>query len=271
MASRKWLLRQNRDMKKASEAEPLIDGEQPPKIFNWTLPALTVHLEGRKAIRVCKQADACAKLCYALNGTYMFRNVRARHIENLLMVVDNLPAWEAEMAEELRHKRYEHAAIRIHDSGDFLSAEYLHAWLRIMRGAPGIRFYCYTKEVSLFREHVEQDPPPNFRWCFSLGGKQDHMVDLDIERHADVFPDEESIVEAGYSSQTRSDLLAVDGPPHVGIPANNIRHLRKRQGNRSFGQIEADLRHTRQARRAATDETPQSAPDEGVDSPEGDA
>ena len=271
MASRKWLLRQNRDMKKASEAEPLLDGKTPPKIFNWTLPALTVHLEGRKAIRVCKQADACAALCYARSGTYMFRNVREHHIENLLMVVDQLPVWEAAMTEELQHKRYANAAIRIHDSGDFLSAEYLHAWLRIMRGAPGIRFYCYTKEVALFREHVELDPPPNFRWCFSLGGKQDHLIDLDVERHADVFPDEESIVEAGYSSQTRSDLLAVDGPPHVGIPANNIRHLRKRQGNRSFGQIEADLRRARQSRRATTDQTPQSIPDEGVDSLEGDA
>ncbi|MEU5476842.1 GP88 family protein [Streptomyces mirabilis] len=268
MATRKWLLRQNRDMKKASEAEEIFDGEKPPKIFNWTLPALTVHLPGRDAIRVCKQADACVSLCYARTGTYMFSNVRAHHIKNLLMVVDSLPEWEAAMADELRHKRYANAAIRIHDSGDFLSADYLNAWVRIMRGAPGIRFYCYTKEVALIREHVEPDPPSNFRWCFSLGGKQDHLLDLRVERHADVFPDEESIIEAGYSSQTRSDLLAVDGPPHVGIPANNIRHLRKRQGHRSFGQIEADLRSARKARRAGTDpRSPhsQSAPDQEED------
>ncbi|MEV6404154.1 hypothetical protein AB0M58_14565 [Streptomyces bobili] len=124
------------------------------------------------------------------------------------------------------------------------------------------------------REHVEPDPPANFRWCFSLGGKQDHLIDLTVERHADVFPDEDAIVAAGYSSQTRSDLLAVDGPPHVGIPANNIRHLRKRQGDLSFGQIEADLRRTRQARRVGTDQHPphsHPAPDQGRSHTEGDA
>lgn len=35
-----------------------------------------------------------------------------------------------------------------------------------------------------------------------------------------------------------SDLLAVYGPPKVGIPANNIRHLQRRQGPETFGSLQ---------------------------------
>jgi len=57
-----------------------------------------------------------------------------------------------------------------------------------------------------------------------------------------VFPDETAIAAAGYSSQAASDLLAVVGPPKVGIPANNIPAFRKRQGGRTFGQMQDEVR-----------------------------
>ncbi len=143
------------------------------------------------------------------------------------------------MTEELQHKRFTGKWIRVHDSGDFFSEEYLLTWLRIMRNSPNVRFYCYTKEISLFKRVVAGDAPENFLWCYSLGGKEDHLIDLSTERHADVFPDVEALIAADYTDQTESDLLSVlSDSPLVGIPANRIPHLLKRQGSETFGSLQ---------------------------------
>lgn len=137
------------------------------------------------------------------------------------------------MTEELSHKRYAGKWIRLHDSGEFFSDEYLLTWTRIMRNSPGVRFYCYTKEISRFRRLVVDDAPENFLWCWSLGGKEDHLIDLKTERHADVFPTVEALIAADYTDQTESDLLSVlSESPLVGIPANRIPHLLSRSKGR---------------------------------------
>jgi hypothetical protein len=100
---------------------------------------------------------------------------------------------------------------------------------------------------------VEPDPPENFLWCYSLGGTQDHLLDLTQERHAEVFPGTVELEAAGYHDQTASDLLAVQGPPRVGIPANPIPHLLKRQGSETFGSLQRqrDARLAAKRRRAS--------------------
>ncbi|MEV6781926.1 hypothetical protein [Streptomyces sp. NPDC051098] len=233
---RQWLLTQgNRDLRRHG-------------ISTWTLPAWVVQLPSGRHMNVCPSAGVCAKLCFARFGTYRIPSVRAAHLRNLMLTLDDqLPRFEELMTAELQHRRYQGGSVRIHDAGDFHSRPYLETWLRIMRTAPGVSFYCYTKEVTLFQECVETSPPANFAWCYSLGGREDRYVDRATMRHADVFPDEESITEAGYSSQTACDLLCVQGPPHVGIPANNIPHLKKAQGRASFGTLQ-ETRDTRTRR-----------------------
>lgn len=230
--SREWLLRQNSELRREG-------------IFNWSLPAWAGRLPDGRTYNTCPSAGECAKLCYARTGTYRFPGVLAAHERNLMRVLDDLPGWERRMEEDLNHPRYRGAHVRVHDSGDFFSREYLAAWLRVMRYTPLNRYYAYTKEISFFKELVEPDPPPNFYWCYSLGGTQDGLVDREHDRHADVFADEAAIEAAGYTSQDSSDLLAIYGPPKVGIPANHIRHLQKRQGAASFG----ELQRRREARR----------------------
>jgi hypothetical protein len=236
--TRRWLLTQNSELK-------------PIGVYNWTLPAWAGRLPDGRTYNTCPQAGACAALCYARTGTYRFRNVLAAHERNLMMVLDDLADWSRAMAEELAHRRYQGRHVRIHDSGDFFSDDYLAAWLRIMRDQPPLTFYAYTKEVSRFRRLVEPDPPANFRWVYSLGGREDHLIDRERDRHADVFPDEATIAAAGYASQDASDLLAIYGPPRVGIPANNIRHLQRRQGQASFGGLQR-ARDDHRAARAST-------------------
>ena len=156
------------------------------------------------------------------------------------------------MIAELSHKRYRGGKyVRIHDSGDFFSDEYLEAWIYIARVIPDITFYAYTKEVSRFKRIVERtyhsstaEPagdqpyaPKNFRWLYSLGGLEDHLIDLVNDRHAEVFPTVEALEAAGYFNQEASDLLAITAPSNkIGIVANNIPAFKKKQGALTFGQ-----------------------------------
>lgn len=236
------------------------------RVWNWTLPAWVVKLPDGRGFNVCPQAGACAKLCYARNGTYRFPAVADAHMRNLLAVLGDPARWAARITRELTHRRYrptgrprlallrrDHlhphvaqlldtgaAAVRIHDSGDFFSHAYLHAWLARGRATPHVLFYAYTKEVALL-EAEARHAPPNFLWCYSMGGRQDHLVDRDRMRHADVFPDRAAIAAAGYYSQHAHDLLCVVAPSHrIGIPANNIPHIRKALDGRTFAEAQTD-------------------------------
>lgn len=72
-----------------------------------------------------------------------------------------------------------------------------------------------------------------------MGGTQDHLVDKENDRHADVFPSLEALENAGYTDQEESDLLAATLPTNkIGIVANNIRHLLKKQGEETFGSMQ---------------------------------
>lgn len=46
---------------------------------------------------------------------------------------------------ELTKPRFDGTWVRLHDSGDFFSQDYLARWLDIIRAGTQTRFYCYTK------------------------------------------------------------------------------------------------------------------------------
>ena len=213
---------------------------RPDGIFNWSLPAFGVKLSNGRNFNVCPNAGACASFCYARNGTYNFSNVKGRHIANLEYVLDEPQEWFNQMLAEVSHPKMVGKYIRIHDAGDFFSKEYLDLWVEIARLTPQVTFYCYTKEVKLFKEYKEGFPD-NFRYLFSMGGKQDHLIDKEKDRHAEVFPDDAAILDAGYGNQDASDLLAITLPTNkIGIPANNIKHFNKKMAGRTFGQLQSE-------------------------------
>ncbi|MFE0024122.1 hypothetical protein [Amycolatopsis sp. NPDC059021] len=230
------LLTQNREMRAIG-------------VWNWTLPALAARLPDGRTQVTCPAAGVCARICYARNGTYLFPAVKAKHAANLAFVLDDLPGWEAAMIRELSTRRFAGTFIRIHDAGDFFSDAYTWAWCRVMRACPQVTFYAYTKEVRRFKRLVEPDPPGNFLWVYSYGGREDADIDPARDRVADVFPDEDAITEAGWSSQEASDLLAVLGPRLVGVPANRIPHFLKRLGGRRLSQWQAEVDAERPAPR----------------------
>jgi hypothetical protein len=224
---------------------------RPDGIFNWSLPAFAIKLNDGTNFNVCPTAGACASFCYARNGTYLFSNVRGRHIQNLEYTLYHLEDWQQQMLSEVQHKKMVGKHVRIHDAGDFYSDEYLLAWLEIARQTPDVIFYCYTKEVSRFKRLVEPNCPANFRYLYSMGGKEDHLVDKEVDRHADVFPDDVAILDAGYMNQDASDLLAITLPTtKIGIPANNIRHFNKKMSGRTFSALQTERDTAREVKLA---------------------
>lgn len=212
---------------------------RPDGIFNWTLPAFGVRLTNGTTMNVCPNAGACASFCYARSGTYNFSNVKRRHVQNLEYILEDPDGWFDQMLAEVQKPKMKGKHIRIHDAGDFFSEDYLHLWTRIAELTPDVTFYCYTKEVSMFKRQVNF--PNNFKYLFSMGGKEDHLVDLENDRHAEVFKDDAAILDAGYGNQDASDLLAITLPTNkIGIPANNIKHFNKKMAGRTFGQLQKE-------------------------------
>ena len=215
---------------------------RPDGIYNWSIPAFAVKLSNGKNFNACPNAGACASFCYARSGTYNFSNVKGRHIANLEYVLDSPAEWYMQMVAEVSHKKMVGKYVRIHDAGDFFSEDYLRLWLNICRAVPQVTFYCYTKEVEMFKRVVAPNCPENFKYLFSMGGKQDHLIDLENDRHADVFPDDAAILDAGYMNQDASDLLAITLPSNkIGIPANNIRHFNKKMARRTFSTLQIEI------------------------------
>lgn len=237
---------------------------KPHRIWNWTIPAWYTRLADGSVFKTCPQAGVCAKLCYARNGTYLFKNVKAAHDRNLRMVLDDTAGWRDAMNSELSAPKFNRIvgprtlphpveyddlddwmrgwvvgglpAVRIHDAGDFFADWYLLEWFAIAEQNPHLLFYCYTKEVSLFKRFYA-DFPTNFRYLFSTGGLEDALITAQ-DRHAEVFPSQDSLHAAGYHSQDANDLLAIMLPTNrIGITANNIPHFNKKMAGRTFGDI----------------------------------
>jgi hypothetical protein len=243
----KKLLTQNREMKAIG-------------VWNWTLPAWAGRFADGRTYNTCPSAGICRNVCYARNGTYLWPVVLGRHQANLRFVMDDPTGWENAMIAELGARKFHGAWIRIHDSGDFYSDDYVHAWRRICAARPDVNFYAYTKEVDRFRRLVEPDPPPNFLWVYSYGGTQDDRLDPGTDRVADVFPDEDAIAAAGWNSQEASDLLAVLGPRLVGIPANRIPAFLRRLNGRRFSDWQQQVDAERAARRGGSRRQPREEP-----------
>lgn len=211
-------------------------------VFAWTIPAHITTLDDGRHVTTCPSAGVCAAACYATMGRWKFKNVRAAHNRKLQWVLDDLAGWEAAMTNELLRKKYRGGRfIRVHDAGDFFSEDYARAWFRIAHQHPDVTFYAYTKQVALVKG-LSDLRPANFVVIFSVGGKQDHLVDRDTDRHCDVFPSREALDAAGYFDQGDDDRLAATAPTNrIGIVVNRLPVARRRMGGRAFSDWQSDV------------------------------
>lgn len=106
------------------------------------------------------------------------------------------------------------------------------------------------------REAVEPDCeimaswPTNFLYCYSMGGKQDDMLDKDVDRHAEVFATFKGLWDAGYDDQEDDDRGCVTNEnTRVGIIQNNIPSFKKKMAGRSFGDMQDERDSVRNDRK----------------------
>lgn len=165
---------------------------------------------GIPALKTCPSKDICGKYCYANKGAYAWPQVKAAYEwryqqtkkpEFITMTIDALS----------RIRKLE--KVRIHDSGDFYNKEYLYKWIEIAKVFPKIEFYAYTKRVKLLKDNWNM-LPDNMTIIFSLGGKEDHLIDQKIDRHSKIFNSIEELNNSGYIDTSYNDSNAVNKNNH---------------------------------------------------------
>jgi hypothetical protein len=189
----KDLLTQNSKLKKTSLTNNA-------RVYNFGIPAEST----------CLWAKDCIKYCYAKKGAYAWSNVKPAFERRL--AVTKTSAFPELMINEIIKKKATH--IRIHDSGDFYSREYLHKWFKVMESLPHVQFYAYSKSLPLL---ANERLPSNFTLIKSLGGKADKGINLDTDRHARIFKTMNELLSAGYSNASDNDLIAIGNNPKIGL------------------------------------------------------
>jgi hypothetical protein len=157
----------------------------------------------------CPGALACAGVCYAKQGGYRYPASKAARAHNLALSQDD--SFAAFIIGDLARMRSVNT-VRIHDSGDFYSQEYLNKWATVARAMPHLTFYAYTKSLTLDFSGL----PDNFKVTQSLGGKYDDHVDLS-RPHSRIFSTHEDRERAGYIDGNVSDAPAIQGLVQIGL------------------------------------------------------
>jgi hypothetical protein len=130
--------------------------------------------------------------------------------------------------------------VRIHESGDFWTENYMRAWIMVAQGRPQQRFYAYTKSLGMWLT-LKDIIPPNFYLTASQGGTLDYLIPKYPEvfqRIAYVVYTEEEAQERGLSidhddSHCLGDkpfALLVHGSQRAGSDAMKALTQRKKEG-----------------------------------------
>jgi hypothetical protein len=189
------------------------------RILGYGIPA-DFDLDGGNT---CPGASACRGVCYAKQGRYMMPNVRDARRHNLDYFLKYGPNEFFLMAKQdlMRLTKRTYNVVRIHDSGDFFSQEYLDCWKSIASAFPNVIFYAYTKSLHL---DIESGRPNNLRIVQSLGGKFDKFVNYSLP-HARIFASDAARERVGYVDGNVNDLPAIEGATCIGLVYHGIRKL----------------------------------------------
>ncbi len=87
------------------------------------------------------RSPACSAPCYSAHLEAWRPSLRARYWRNLRL--SRRPDFAERVLAFLQRKGVR--VVRLHTGGDFYSAKYARKWLHVMRGAPDVRFYFYSR------------------------------------------------------------------------------------------------------------------------------
>ena len=130
--------------------------------------------------------------------------------------------------------------IRVHESGDFWTENYMRAWMMVAQSRPQQTFYAYTKSLGMWY-NLRDIIPSNFYLTASCGGTLDYLIPKypDVyQRVAYVVYTEEEAKERGLEvdhddSHCLGDkpfALLVHGSQRAGSDAMAAITKRKKEG-----------------------------------------
>jgi hypothetical protein len=193
------ILTQNSKLKKTSK-------ENNKRVFNF---GITAYKTSTGKI-VCPFAKDCIKFCYAKKGAYNFGNVKPLFEQRYNLTKSEI--FIEAINDSIKAKKVD--ILRIHDSGDFYSNEYINKWITIAKENKNVIFYAYTKSIPLFEKI---NLPKNFIIIYSYGSKVDNLIDVSKHRHSKIFDDEEQLIKEGYINASKNDLNAIRSNKKVGL------------------------------------------------------
>ena len=216
MANAKWV---------EGNAKLLKSSKGKYRVVGFGIPADHNFSHNGKKLNTCPQASACKAVCYAKQGTYRFPNVidaRQHNLDLSLRVdfADLIIADLAALVVKSKTKRKPYNVVRLHDSGDFYSQDYLNAWGKVAAAYPSVIFYAYTKSLHLDMSAI----PSNLRITRSQGGKLDKLINIGLP-NSRIFSSHEARESAGYVDGNLSDIPAIEGITSIGLVYHGGRNL----------------------------------------------
>ncbi len=103
-------------------------------------------------IKTCLNCKDCAKNCYANKAYRLYPTVKAAWDRNLEISKDSKLFIEL-ISQQIETSKK--AYVRVHQSGDFYSVEYINAWYEIAKKHSGVMFWTYTKVFNYSPEFNE--------------------------------------------------------------------------------------------------------------------
>jgi Gene product 88 len=125
--------------------------------------------------------------CFAASGEAWNPDLRAKLWRNFDLLKGKT---RAEMAELISRSLPDNSIIRIHVGGDFFSQPYFLAWCDVARSHPSVRFYAYTKSISIW-DRCLAEVPANLILTASEGGRFDEQIG-ERKRARVVFTEEQA-------------------------------------------------------------------------------
>lgn len=172
-------------------------------------------------VSTCPARDKCEKICYATQGNQWMPSGYKRRVA----------AFKSTLADDfieimVSHLKSERVKVlRIHDSGDFYSPQYMLKWFEIARQLPNVIFYAYTKQIILMQK-LYHKKPENLKLIQSLGGKFDSLIDF-TKPHAKIFTSVNELNDAGYVDTSVSDKPAATlGVDKIGLVIHGVKKKR---------------------------------------------
>lgn len=180
--------------------------------------------------------------CFAASSEVQYDAVFYSRAHNMQLIVNAIR--ESNCVELINdsiqhHKTRKTSKVRIHESGDFFSVEYLNAWIEVAKMNPDLQFYCYSKSLEFF---MAKELPVNFYMTASYGGKYDYLIDSGFfQRYSKVVLNDNQAAELGLEVDhddshcfgNKPFALLVHGTQPKGSVAGAA--IRERRANKQFG------------------------------------